>query len=169
MLIDIMQEIQQRSVSCSSEEDSKGELLQRVPSHKIANVIFYSTLGELLLNHFLDNYLKSFSLKSDIRQNLIDDVRSSKEKSDQLFRSFSGLKLSTVVKHIDAKYGVTHWTEAFLNYIHVRRLRNDIVHAGAMWNLDNPQIDAITNEIPNLVKLFVELHNECVHPRYYSR
>jgi len=168
LLIDLIQDIFWRGSASSNDEKTGAHLLDEVPSTTLGIIVLFSTLGEVLLSHFLDHYLLTFDIKYDIRERLYKDYRTENEKATKLFRAFSGIQLSTAVKHIDRRYDCTTWTDTLKTYLEIKKLRNKIVHRGHFYSVKDENIVEVVNSLPNLVKLFVELHNEFVHRKVHS-
>jgi len=160
-LIDLIQEAYHRP-----EPPGRGPLLNvAVASHKLAVVIFFCTLGEVLLDHLLVECMLALRIPPQVRDRLLEDNLSAKQRVDRLFPTLAGTTWRKAVSNLDQ--GSTLGSSATVAfYLEVVEHRNTLLHSGSVWAVRPEMPDECLRRIWPLLNLFAALHNAFVHPAY---
>jgi hypothetical protein len=132
---------------------------------KLPIIIFYTTLKELLLNNLIDEIFKARKLEIDICQRLLSDNPGYMMRRG-LFGSLAGEKWKSALKIIDHDEGTNYKAlNEFLQKVDLAR--NDFVHNGKTWEIENTNMaEECIEETYSLLRLHVLLHNYFVYPIY---
>ena len=87
-LINLMQESFHQRPTQSNRLPSSGN------AHRLAVVIYFCTLGEVLLEHFLQELMYALQLPTRVRNRILDDNLSTKERVENVFPSLVGETLN---------------------------------------------------------------------------
>lgn len=127
-----------------------------VPIRQLAVAVFYSSLGELLLENFLIYSMKAHDISPDIQDQRLADV-SMKQRLD-LFREETDLSFDEAVARLP-KGPMLNYSELVKSYIEIREKRNRLLHAGNPFVTDIDMPERCFQDAPNLVQMFANLHN----------
>jgi hypothetical protein len=144
-------------------ERSDSDIMRKIKSrgkhnHKLAVIIFFCTLSEVLLYNFLKQYMIYNKIPNKIQERLLNDNLYPKQRIEKLFPSLINVKWKTALKKIsmDSKY---NYQDIFGFYLRVSHERNDFLHKGNKFNITDDMITNCMIMTPGLVQLFVDLHN----------
>lgn len=129
----------------------------------VGTVLYFCTLREALLNHFLIGHLRAQNVPVALIEKLLDDNRLASQKFGGLFASATGKKWPEAVSHVSASTGNTFEPVSQL----MRRaaeVRNQFLHEGAAWSMTRAFSTECINAVPFMVELFVALHNGFTRP-----
>lgn len=158
-LIDLMQEFYH--LKQISDIDSEVPSIQNESNHQLAVVILFCTLGEVLLQHFLESLMYRKGLSHEIQKRLLNDNLFAKQRIQKLFPALVGAKWKATVemmnKHVDLNY-----LEATKFYEQATEKRNLFLHRGNKWAIPKDMPVKCLRQIWPIVNLFVSLHNEFV-------
>lgn len=129
------------------------------PIHQLAVAIFYSSLGELLLENFLIYSMKKQGIDPDQRDQKLSDV--SMEGRLDLFRELTNLPFKTAIAQL-SHAAQMNYAAIVKSYIDIREKRNRLLHAGNPFIIAKDMPKQCFLDAPNLVQLFVDLHNEYI-------
>jgi len=93
-LINLMQESFHQKPTQSSRLPISGN------AHKLAVVIYFCTLGEVLLEHFLRELMDALRLPASVQNRILVDNLFSKERVERVFPSLVGEKWNAVIKEL---------------------------------------------------------------------
>lgn len=157
-LIDLMQEFyhsKKQEATPLSEAPAK----QKESNHQLAVVIFFCTLGEVLLQHFLEQCMCKMGLPHEIQDRLLNDNLFVKQRVEKLFPTLTGVKWNETVAMLSER-GELDYVETTEFYQRTSRARNEFLHRGNKWAIPQGMPEQCIRHIWPLVCLFVELHNE---------
>lgn len=161
-LINLMQEsFHQRAIQ-SNHFPTSGN------AHKLAVVIYFCTLGEVLLEHFLRELMLALQLPTRVGNRILDDNLSTKERVEKVFPSLVGEKWKTVVKEL-GKNAQLDYEQTVEFYRKVVRARNPFLHSGNKWAIPAGMPAECMEEIWPLMNLHVELHNRFIPVLYAAQ
>lgn len=128
-------------------------------SHDLALLVFFCTLGEILLQHFLQRCMANQNIPVKIQDRLLEDNLYVKQRIEKLFPMLTGDKWSQAIQKVTEDshedYGKT-----VEFYIEANSKRNQLLHLGNKWIVPSGFATECFDNTAPLVKLFVELHNE---------
>lgn len=130
-------------------------------NHQLAVVIFFCSLVEVLLQHFLNECMLKVKLPYNIRKRLFDDTQSVKQRIQKLFPPLTGVKWKDAVKTL-SKRGELNYHETVEFFKRVSDVRNKLLHEGTDWVVPDDMPKQCIYHIWPLICLFVALHNEYV-------
>lgn len=158
-LIDLMQEFYHLKQEATPDSETPAE--QKESNHRLAVVIFFCSLGEILLAHFFNERMFKMKLPQEIRKRLLDDNWSVKQRIQKLFPSLTCVKwkeaVETLSKRVELNYNKT-----VEFYRRVSDVRNKFLHEGLKWAIPSDMPKQCLCHIWPLICLFVALHNEYV-------
>jgi hypothetical protein len=127
--------------------------------HRLAIIVFYCSLGELLLEHFLSNLMEALNLPQRIQDRLLTDV--SIEKRLALFQLLTNRSFPEAVRQLDNP-PLNDFHRVYLYYVEIRNKRNSFLHAGNPFAIDKSMPEQCLIDAPILITLFISLHNKFV-------
>ena len=127
-------------------------------SHQFALLVFFCTLAEVLLQHFLQRYMDHLAISLTVQQRLLSDSSGMKRRLDNLFPSIVGVKWNDAVKTVSATSG-TDFVQTVTFAAEAAAKRNLLLHLGNQWAIPQEMPERCFNETAPLLRLFVELHN----------
>jgi hypothetical protein len=156
--IDLMQDIH----SMPAPQGVRPRLLDTPDSrHRVAVVIFFCTLGEILLENLLREMMIALGIPPKVQRRLLDDNLLLRERIEKLFVSLVGVKWTTAVRAASTN---VDFAETARFHKQTVRTRNQLVHDAHLWSMDSALPDACMDHIEPMLKLFVALHNLYVVP-----
>jgi len=129
-------------------------------THHLSVLIFFSTIGEVLFDEFLQELMMEMQIIPNLIEKLLFDNQSMYKKKD-LFKTLTNSDIKKDLKflHNNSDYD---YNKILDFYIEVRNTRNKILHRGYSWfGPENMPEDCINN-LPGLLDLFVALHNKYI-------
>ncbi len=159
-LIDLMQEfyhLKQGGAAANSVPVERNE-----GNHRLAVVIFFCALVEVLLQHFLEERMSKMGLPHEIQGRLLDDNLSVKQRVQRLFPTLTGVKWEKAVATLSERVDLDYSEAAKFYYQQASRARNKFLHGGNKWAIPQDMPEQCISHIWPLVCLFVALHNEYV-------
>ncbi len=161
-LINLMQESFHQESTQSSRLPGSGN------AHKLAVVIFFCTLGEVLLLHFLRELMYALQLPTSVQERILNDNLFSKKRVEKVFPSLVDEKWATVVKEL-SKNSKLDYEKTVKFYLQAVEARNSFLHAGNKWAVLKGMPEECMEEIWPLMNLHAELHNRFVPALYTAR
>lgn len=126
-----------------------------------AIVIFFCSLGEVLLNQFLEELMFKVGLSQRIHDRLFEDNLFVKQRLEKLFPALTGVKWIKAVKMLNERVDLDYIeTQKFCE--RVSTARNEFLHRGMIWSIQRDMPEQCIRHIWPLLHLFVDLHNEYV-------
>ncbi len=113
-------------------------------NHRLAVVIFFSSLGEILLEHFLYRCMLKKNLSADIQE--------------RLFPTLTGDKWGDAIKMLN-KYSNLDYGGVVKFYKRITYARNKFLHTGYKWVISEDMPKECMRNIQPLLNLFFGLHN----------
>ncbi len=129
--------------------------------HDVGTVLYFCTLREALLNHFLKENLKAQKVPAPLIEKLLNDNRLAGQKFGELFSSVTGKKWANAVADASASTGQPFEPVSLLMR-QAAQLRNSFLHEGDALPMTRLMSTQCINAVPNMVDLFVALHNEFI-------
>lgn len=129
----------------------------------IGSVLYYCTLREALLNTFLLNNLRARRIPEPLIKKLLYDNKLATQKFGGLFTSVVGAKWDEAVEQVSQLARIDFKPVSQLMKT-AAELRNQFLHEGSAWSITRSFSTECVDSLPNLVNLFVWLHNEYTHP-----
>jgi len=163
-LIDLMQEFFHKDSDASASPGS-----QQSSNSPLAVVLFFATLREVLLKHFLTEMMKAHAMTVAVSQRLFADNRSHQQMLNNLFPSLSGgIKWKSALTRIQCRVS---FTASDLNDFlkEVADARNAFLHDGKQWAITPDMAEQCMLRIPEVIELYVALHNEFVLQEHKRR
>jgi len=141
---------------------------QRDSNSALAVVIFFATLREVLLKHFLTEIMIAQRLTVPLSSCLFDDNQSHSQMLNNLFPALTGgVKWKHALNLVHSK--LTFDPINLNNFlIAVADARNSFLHDGSHWKIKKELAEQCMLRIPEILELYVALHNEYV-PAYYHK
>ena len=155
ILIDLMQE------SYLPKQTESKATKRQIRLYQAAIVIFFCSLGEVLLNQFLEELMLKQGLSRKIQDRLFKDNLFMKQKIERLFPALTGVKWIKAVEMLNERVN-SHYIETHKLYQHISKVRNDFLHKGAVWSIHVRMPRQCLRHIWLLLHLFADLHNEYV-------
>lgn len=132
-------------------------------SANIAPILFFCTLRECLLNHFLQMHLRALNVPWPLIEKLLDDNKLANQKFGDLFTTVTGVKWDEAVKTASANA-----SNDFKIVSELMRtaaiIRNKFLHEGHAWKSTREFATECIDSLPQLTQLFVTLNNAYTHP-----
>jgi hypothetical protein len=165
-LINLMQEFfhkdQVEEPSCS---DAGLYEVSPKKNSRVAVVVFFVTLREVLLENLLYDLMIAQNLSGNVCKRLFADSPMHKQRLEKLFPSLTGVTWKTALDTVDKTCD--------LDYIEldsfVRKTvdaRNRFLHKGSKYAITEKMAEECLRNIWPLLNLHVYLHNEYVAPYY---
>ena len=158
-LIDLMQEFYH--LKQVSDIDSEVPNIQNESNHQLAVVILFCTLGEVLLQHFLETLMSSMGLSQQIQERLLSDNMFVQQRTQKIFTTLTGAKWNETVGKLSGKVEL-NYIETIDFYKHAVEKRNYFLHRGSKWAIPKDMPENCLRQIWPIVNLFVSLHNEFI-------
>jgi len=158
-LIDLMQDFYHLNQEAVSHSEDLTD--QNKSDHRLAVVIFYCTLAEVLLLHFLEQCMFEMGVPNQIQERLLDDNPFVNQRVEKLFPTLTGIKWNKAVELLEEGTDLNYAeTVAFSKRASIAR--NDFLHRGNKYAIPQDMPEQCIRHIRPLVSLFVALHNEYV-------
>jgi hypothetical protein len=165
-IIDLMQEFYH--LKQVSNIDSEVSNTRNESNHQLAVVILLCTLGEVLLQHFLERLMFSKGLSQEIQTRLLNDNLSAKQRIQKLFPALVGAKWKVTVEMMNKRVDLDY-LETTKFYEHAAEKRNLFLHRGSKWAIPKDMPEKCLRQIWPIVNLFVSLHNEFIAKKSNER
>lgn len=136
-----------------------------VGPHHLAVVVFFCTLGEVLLGHFLVECMLAHRLPPAVRARLLADNLSARQRVSRLFRSLTGETWNDAIARVGREHS-KDFGRTLTFYREVTRRRNQLLHSGNAWAVAADMPKQCLQRLPILLDLYCALHNAFVHPTY---
>jgi hypothetical protein len=167
-LIDLMQEFFHKD---QTEESLPTNGLRNQASSrrnsKVAVIIFFVTLREVLFENFLYDLMIAQNLPAKVCNRLFDDNLGHAQRIKKLFPSLAGVTWKIAVKTINNKCKLDYIElDSFIKK--TVEARNRFLHEGGKWAITEKMAEECLRHIWPLLNLHVYLHNEYVVP-YYAK
>lgn len=160
-LVNLMQESFHQKPTQSSRLPSSGN------AHKLAVVIYFCTLGEVLLEHFLRELMEALQLPRSVQDRILEDNLFAKVRVEKVFPSLVGEKWNTVLREL-SKNTKLNYEETVKFYLQVVKARNLFLHKGNKWAIPESMAEECMEEIWSLMNLYAQLHNRFIPAHYVA-
>lgn len=145
-----------------------GRALAKDDAHRLAVVIYFCTLGEVLLDHFLREVMHALQIPAGAQERILSDNLFSRERVEKVFPSLVGEKWKTVIKELSVKSKLDY-EKTVKFYLEVVNARNLFLHRESKWAVPKDMPEGCMEEIWPLMNLYVVLHNRYVPPLYANQ
>ena len=140
------------------DDDPTKEMPPIERSHQFALLVFFCTLGEVLLLHFLQHCMQRLSIPLSIQERLLNDNLYMKQRIERLFPPLTGLTWQEALSALKAESGQDYEPTASF-FKEAADKRNQLLHLGNEWAVPPDMPERCFDETAPLIKLFVGLHN----------
>jgi len=137
---------------------STGPIPDPPESHRLAILVFFCTLGEVLLQQYLERGMIRLGLPLEIQNRLLQDNMFTTKRIQRLFPILTGVPWQEAVKTV-SKRAKTDFKKTVDFYIEANGKRNLLLHLGNKWAVPSDMAKQCFDNIAPLIKLFVEFHN----------
>jgi hypothetical protein len=158
-LIDLMQDFYH--LRHPSEEGAEMSNSARKSDHQLAIVILFCTLGEVLLQHFLETLMSNMGLSQQIQERLLSDNMFVRQRTQKVFPTLTGAKWNETIGKLSGKVEL-NYIETIEFYKHPVEKRNYFLHRGSKWAIPRDMPEKCIRQIWPILNLFVSLHNEFI-------
>lgn len=158
-LIDLMQEFYH--LKHGTDEDSEVPNTQKEGNHQLAVVILFCTLGEVLLQHFLERLMTNMGLPQRIQERLLNDNINVQQRVKKLFQTLTGAKWNKTIEKLSERVELDY-VETSKFFKDVAEKRNLFLHRGNKWVIPKDMPEKCLRQIWPIINLFVLLHNEFI-------
>jgi len=137
---------------------------EKTPATRLAALVFYCTLGEVLLEHFLTRLMNKQRVPRPLQDQLLQDNLSLNLRRTRLFRAVTGDTWDTALRVLrESDLGDFGQVSA----LHKKAVdvRNGLLHQGHKWSVPADLPKQCLDNLPALINLFVTLHNHYVAGR----
>lgn len=167
-LINLMQEFFHKDQSkLETPEDELFDEVSQKKSSKLAVIIFFATLREVLLENLLYDLMIAQNLPGNVCKRLFSDSITHKQRLEKLFPSLAGVTWKNAIKSVSAKCELDYiGLDQFIKEI--VEARNRFLHEGKKWAIKEGMAEECVRNIWPLLNLHVYLHNEYVVPHYQT-
>lgn len=156
-LMDLMQKFYHFKEEAT--QSSKIPSNQNESDYRLAVVIFFCSLGEVLLHHFLKKCMLKMSLQPRIWERLFDDNLSVRQRVEKLFPALTGVKWNKAVAMLNENVELDY-IEASEFYQRASVARNKFLHEGSKWAIPDDMPEQCIRHIWPVMCLFVDLHKQ---------
>lgn len=126
-------------------------------------ILFFCTLREVLLNHFLLTLLRAQQVPAPLIEKLLDDNKLARQKFAGLFSAVVGKSWKEAVLEASTFEGTDFQPVSEL-MLEAATIRNEFMHEGTGWAATRDVATNCINSLFTLFSLFVALHNIHVRP-----
>ncbi len=165
VLIDLMQEYYHLE---SIFENKKPDKDWMSGNHKLAVIIFFCSLGEVLLHHFLEALMIAQDIPFAIQDRLFNDNRFLRGRVGKLFPSLTGDKWKTAIGKINNGKEIDY-NKTLSLFLKVYNVRNKFLHRGNAFAVPRVMPEECIRHIGPLVGFFVGLHNNYIPGIYQNK
>jgi len=167
-VLDMMQSAFHRGLTTPPFVDSTvGTPTQTADGSRLATIIYFSTLSDLLLEHFLREIASARDVTSPVVEYLLRETPYTRGRIEKLFPLLTQTKFGKAVSLVSNRTQRDYATIVTLAK-DTNAKRNDLLHAGDKWAIAAGLPEECIDRSPELFELFASLHNEFVHPIYYN-
>lgn len=157
-LIDLMQEFYSTDVIFKEEAFNTG---QREINIRLAVVIFFCTLTEVLLHYFLDRLMLKMGISEKDRESCLNNNLSISQRVNELFPSLTDDKWKQAINEINENVELDYnKTSKFCR--DAKKARNEFLHKGNKRAIPKDMPEECITHIWTLLNLFVSLHNKYI-------
>lgn len=128
----------------------------------VGTVLYFCTLREALLNHFLVQMLRAQKVPAALIERLLDDNRLASQKFGNLFASVVGQKWGKAVDEASTRVA-SNFSPVSQLMRRAAEIRNSFLHEGSAWTVTRELSTECMNSVSHMVELFVAFHNEFIH------
>ena len=129
----------------------------------VGTILFFCTLREALLNHFLLEFLRAEHVKTSLIEKMLDDNKLASQKFTSLFSAVIGKSWGDAVSEASA-YDANDYRPVSDLMKSAASIRNEFLHEGTGWSATREFATECVNSLPALFGLFVALHNIYIRP-----
>jgi len=129
----------------------------------LATVIFFCSLTEVLLYHFLVNLMDQKRIDRNVQKRLLSDNLTIKQRVDRLFPTLTDQSWKEAIKRINANSKLYDYSKTINFYTQFAApARNKFLHEGDKWVISEDIAENCILHARRLVCFFVELHNKYI-------
>lgn len=134
--------------------------IEDIDIHKLPIIVFFCSLAEVLLSHFLENYMmKNKNIPKKEIDKILDRHLSISNKVNKLFPELVGIKWKKAIKEIDKNNSKYNHIKTTGFYLKMNKVRNLFLHEGIKWAIADDMPKKCIDHISPLLNLFVDLNN----------
>lgn len=135
--------------------------LKWIGNVKLAVIIFFATLREVLLNNLLQELFWAGGLPEDICERLLADSPTYKHRLDKLFKTLTGDKWKNALRKISEEQSFNFI--ALSDFVgDIVKARNTFLHKGIKWAIKEEMAGQCLRNTYPLLSMYAILHNKYV-------
>lgn len=128
----------------------------------LAILIFFCSLVEVLLYHFLVVCMNKKQIPVEIQERMLNDNVTDKQRVEKLFPVLTGDKWKNAIRNITNRSKI-NYTETVEFYTKTAAsLRNNLLHQGDKWAIPRTIAEDCIKHAQKFIYLFVELNNRYI-------
>jgi RNA polymerase subunit RPABC4/transcription elongation factor Spt4 len=159
IVIDLMQEAYRTSLVIPDASLILG--ISAKSAQNASVVIFFCTIKELLLERFLSNLLRCFSMPTSLIRKIETDHNIHSKRLNKLFPALIGQNWQDVIASLSSSEHDYVSLNIFIE--RVVKERNNLLHEGDHFGMDNDIAKECLDNFVPMLDLFVLLHNCYTH------
>jgi hypothetical protein len=159
ILINLIQEASETRLDCGP------TTVRPVTAHEIATVVFFCTLAEVLVEHFLRELMTAQRIPRGAVKLLLEDNLYLRQRVGKLFPALTGYKWKDAIQDLGGQNKAL-FAEASQFYVRAAAARNSFLHKGNKWAIKSDMRANCLTHAATLVSLFAALHNHFVKDFY---
>ncbi|RJR08366.1 hypothetical protein C4588_05850 [Candidatus Parcubacteria bacterium] len=129
--------------------------------HQLPIIVFFCSLGEVLLLHFFEKLMFKKGIKSDEQDKYFSKHLSISKRVQDLFPKLVEVTWLEAMNEISKNSNYDHnKTSGF--YLKVNKVRNLFLHEGIKWAIEDDMPEKCMEYRSPLLHLFVDLHNKYI-------
>jgi hypothetical protein len=134
---------------------------KRTPATRLAALVFYCTLGEVLMQYFLTRLMNKQHVPRHLQDRLLQDNQSLNLRRTRLFRAVTGDTWDAALRVLrEGDFGDFGQVAAL--HKEAVEVRNRLLHHGHRWTVPADLPRQCVDNLPALLHLFVALHNHYI-------
>lgn len=137
---------------------------EKTPATRLAALVFYCTLGEVLLEYFLTKLMDKQRVPHTLQDRLLQDNLSLNLRRTRLFRAVTGDTWDTALRVL-RESDLGDFGQVSALHKEAVEVRNGLVHHGHRWTVPAGLPKQCVDNQPALIYLFVALHNHYLASR----
>ncbi len=128
----------------------------------ISILLLFCTLREILLNQFIEELFIAQAVPDSLRERMLQNNQGQDRLTNKLISSLIGKKWRAAMAEIDEQSGTDYLANESVIKLLID-LRNDFIHTGDQWALNEQNTNDCLDQALRSIHLFVALHNRYVH------
>jgi len=169
-LIDLMQEFyhakHDKKFHSFNDRLASGDHFEATMNAQLAVIVFFVSLREILMVHFLKALMYAKQSPDDVWKRL--DNYSHAKRTEKLFPRLTEMKWEDTIEELDKKYELDY-VKLNDSIKKIVDARNKFLHDGIAAAINPNMVEECMKNISPLLNLHVSLHNRFIHPIYNEK